>query len=378
MCRSRAPTVSVAGGLIAASALGTGDAGNITVQGARVVVTAGGVIDSSSSFTATAGRILLGATESIEVSGNNGAGTRSAISSKANGTGLGGEIVLQAPVVTLDRGRVQADALGGGTGGQVSVEATRVSLTKGGQLSSNAANAGDGGKVSVVASESVTITDTVADTSAAGLRATTNGRGRSGEIEVRTPTLRVEGGAIATTTFSAGDAGRITIQAGDVAVAGGGLIDSSSVGGNGAAGVVSVAATNALTISGRSADGITPSTISSATDGPGAGGDIQLSASTFTLSDAVVTANTSGRGAAGRIGLDAQRVVISNGGIIASGTTAAGNGGTVNVAATESILITGRNGPSRSRITNSSSGIGNAGAISISAPSITAGERRLS
>ncbi|MDB5867576.1 MAG: filamentous hemagglutinin family outer membrane protein [Betaproteobacteria bacterium] len=365
-----APVVNVTGGSIAGSALGAGSAGNISVHGVRVNVTAGGAIDSSSLVSGDAGRVLLDAAEAIDISGSNTAGNTSRVTSVAAGSGHGGEVFLRAPLVTIDQAKVRTDATGNGIAGQISVEAARLTLTHGGQLSSSATDDAVGGKVTVTASEALTITDAVADLASAGLFAATLGVGRGGEIAVSAPLVSVEGGAISTTTFGAGNAGRIGIQARSVALAKGGFIDSSSTGGSGAAGVMTVTASEAIAITGRDANGI-PSTISSRTAGAGNGGDILLSAPTVTVDGAIVRVDASGRGSAGRIGIAAERLAIMNGGQLASGTGGAGSGGTLNVTATESILITGSNSDVRSRIINSSAGSGNAGEIFLSAPRIS-------
>lgn len=357
------------GGGVAASTLDAGNAGSIAIAAERVSVTAGGFIDSSSVAPGDAGRIFVDATQAIDVSGMDAQGNSSRISSGSLGRGRGGEVFLRAPAITLDGGIAAVDAFGSGLGGRVFMDTGRLVLTRGGQVSSNALDDATGGTIDIIASESVAIADDQAGLLGAGIFAATGGRGSGGEVRVTAPLLSLDGGTISSTTFGAGPAGRIAVVAEDVIVAGGGLIDSSSIGGVGPAGVISLTGSNAIAVTGRDAGGVA-SSISSRTDGPGRGGDLLLSAPTFTVDDGVVRADTSGRGQAGRVAIEGDRVIVTGGGVLASGTSGQGDGGTLNVIARESIVVSGGNADSRSRITNSSSGAGNAGGILLRAPDI--------
>ncbi|HEX2825959.1 MAG TPA: filamentous hemagglutinin N-terminal domain-containing protein [Burkholderiales bacterium] len=360
-------------GFVGVDAQGGGNAGQITVRAGRVVLTGGGEMSSSASDDSVGGRIDITALESLTIAGAGATFNNSGLLATTSGRGGGGEIVVRAPLVDLTGGTISSATAGGGNAGRVTVDAGRVDLRRGAVIDSSTFGAGAGGHVSVTATEAIN----VSGSSAAGVVSTissfSTGAGAGGDLSLSAPTISVDGGSLLANTSATGAAGRINIDAGRLDVTRGGLIDSSTFAA-GAGGQVNVTATDAITVSGTSASGGT-STISSLSAGTGSGGDLSLSAATISVDAGSLLVNATAAGDAGRMLVSGGRVTISNGGVLASGTAGSGRGGTMRVTATESILVTGEAGGSRSRMTNSSNGTGDAGEIFVIAPDITLQDR---
>ena len=188
-------------------------------------------------------------------------------------------------------------------------------------------------------------------------------------------------------SVSSGAPGMVQVTAPRVMLAEGGGISGLNVASQGAGGTVIVHASDTLAISGAG------SSISTASLGPGAGGDIALHAGAITLAaGARITAESTGAGNAGRVTLSAPTVAVADGQIsaetrgpgnagnveiaasrltltgpaqIASSSLGAGQGGRVEVTATESLTIAGPG-----RIASSAASEGAAGTVTVTTPTL--------
>ena len=158
------------------------------------------------------------------------------IASDALRTGAAGRVSVAASTVRLENGRIQAidNESGSGLGGEVVVQGDTVTLTRGARISSSSFGAGQGGRVSVAATEAIRITD-----AGSMIASEANGSGDGGQVVVSAPTVRLEaGGSItaaagrttATTTPSPGKGGEIIVQAGTLILTGESRISSSTEG----------------------------------------------------------------------------------------------------------------------------------------------------
>ena len=383
---------------------GAGDAGSVVVEAAQVSLTAGAQINSSTFGLGQGGTVQVTATDTLTLAGPQASGIFATASGRSAGAGNAGNIVVQAPQVALTAGAqiisetfgpgqggtvrvtatdtltlagtsgadnfpsgIFADAHGTGTGagnaGSIVVEAAQVTLTAGAQISSRTFGPGQGGPVRVTATDTLTL----AGSTLLGI----------------IPDGRILSGIFASTDGTgtgAGNAGSIVVEAAQVTITAGAHI-SSSTEGPGQGGPVRVTATDTLTLAGSTPDGSLSSgirattrgtgagagdagsvvveaaqvsltagaEISSSTFGPGQGGTVQVTATdTLTLAGpqaSGIFANASGRSAgagnAGNIVVQAPHVALTAGAQINSGTFGPGQGGTVRVTATDSLTLAG-------------------------------------
>jgi len=411
-----------------ASTLGNG--GTVTITGNNGIATnsiidtrsglsnGGNVVLSSESQVFSNGTILtqssLGNSGSVVLYGQNGITSNAEINTEATGFGKAGNITLLAPTGTLTvNKKITSDTLGSGAAGTIDLTARDILIQNGANLSVNTFGSGTGGTITANANQltlqansqlaaltgndlrnasNVTpnsgqggsirldIADSINLFNQSVITTQTNqlSSGTAGDLNIRTSNLTLQGGSYLAATsqgsgkggditldiansltlqgtatantqtgiylnsFSSGDAGNLTIQNPQtISILDGALI-AASASSTGRAGNLTVNAPNALMqIIGASAAGTNASSILSETSGGGDGGDI-------------------------RIGV--RQLVLQNGGQISGQTIGAGNAGTLNISASDSIQVWGQTGKFASRLAFDSSNSGNAGALTIQTP----------
>lgn len=346
--------------VVSTAAAASGDAGDITFNVGRMEVRAGGFVTAGtlSASSGAAGVISATASDAIVIDGTGG-GVPSALSTLSAGSGHGGDIRLQAPLVALTNGGAALGAaVSSSVGGNISIDADRV-LLSGGILGSPATGAnGTSGNITINARESVFIQDVPGHF--ALVHAFTNGSGNAGNISITAPLVRMDGGHISSATTTSGNGGTIRLDAGRIEILSGGFIDATTSG-QGAGGSVALAATESVLLQGKDAAGLRSAVIASS-DGQGRAGNISVSGPLVTLNGGVLASPASSTGNAGAITVNAGRLEILDGGSINNQTFAgsSGAGGSVQVTAS-SIKLDG------GRISVQSLGTGNAGSIVIDA-----------
>ena len=398
------------GALITAQTTGAGNAGNILVKADSVSITDGAQLTSSSSLrqtpffdgeaipppTGNAGNVtiqgLASPAQSVLI---DGAG--SGIFTDTEGAGAGGNIFVNANSVTLQNsGTLSAATSGTNNGGDIQVDATAINLLTFASINTlSFLSDGSAGNIVLKATQQITTVDSFLNTDAV------EGTGLGGNILLRAPTIGVNGGVLSATTSGTGHAGNVLLEgqqislgASPFAVAQGADVFAGTIG-SGHGGTVILRGLDGpsshvdnVTISGTSR-------IHTLTGSDGSAGDITINAAQFTLTDhATLNADTFGSGGAGtititatdhatvsglstmvssssdfgatgnagQISVSAPTVMIENGGSISTNTTGEGNGGNINILASQSVTMT--NGSS---ISASSTGPGNAGNILINA-----------
>ena len=297
------------------------------------------------------------------------------ITSDSVGPGQGGSVSVTAsdtvtltgttPDGTIPSG-LFANALSigetAGNAGNVVVEAMNVIATDLAAISSTTFGPGQGGTVRVTASDSITLSGSLTLTERSGIFAATLGEGdhagNAGNVIVKTKNLSViDGATIATATFGPGQGGSLSVKIGDTLTLSGISPDGAFESGiiaeahgresqAGDAGNIVVAANNIAIRDGA--------TISGTTFGPGQGGNMSVTVKdTLTLSgtspdstlQSGLFANAQGRGKqagnAGNVIVDAANVIATDLAAISSSTFGPGQGGTVSVTASDSIILSG-------------------------------------
>ena len=333
-----APTLRMDGGGIQAAALeeSSGNAGDIEVRGARFTLNGGAQIDNSTRGPGRSGGVTAVATEVIAIAGSDSADNPSGFFGIAFDRGDAGRLSISAPTVSIDGGRIQSLTLSDGNAGSIALEVGRLTLTGGAQVSSSTRGLGRGGQVTVNATDAILV----------------SGRDSAG-IE----------SAVFSQTFGPSDAGRVAVTTPHLTLADGGRISTSSFG-PGSGGEVSIAATESISIAGRDSEGNASGLFSTADKG-GRGGNLQVTAPQFHLSDGgTISAQSSGAGDAGNILIQAGQTFQSRHGAI---TTSAEQGDGGNIRLIAGSLVDLRD----SQITATvESGVGTGGNITISTQSV--------
>ncbi|MCP4701027.1 MAG: filamentous hemagglutinin N-terminal domain-containing protein [Gammaproteobacteria bacterium] len=209
-----------AGGEIRAETrLGSGDAGNVSIQTGRLYLHNGAQINVGAGHekeirgTGDTGMLTVRAEESIVISGQeqiliNGEKIMrpSALLSNSLGRGNGGNIEIAAPVVTIqNNGKIQAVTRGSGKAGNIVLKAEQLYLTDGGFLATFAAGSGEGGAIQTDARE-------VNMESGGHMSSQSLGEGDAGNIMLTAGTLKMRKSDISTQAQQAGG-GNIIIEA---------------------------------------------------------------------------------------------------------------------------------------------------------------------
>jgi filamentous hemagglutinin family protein len=325
-------------GKIRTRTFGDQDSGEITIQTGTLTLTGQAEINASTGSRASRGQggnVTVRASEALMITGADTNPAR--IASDTLGKGNAGQVVVSAPTVLLENGRIQAidNENSAGLGGRVVVQGDTVTLTRGARISSSSFGAGQGGNVTVVANKAVLVTD-----SNSQIASSANGSGDGGRVDVSAPTVRLEARGSITTEVglqtatgapSSGNAGNIEVQAGTITILDGGRITSRTRGA-GRGGNVTVRASEAIIIAGPG-PGATPSGLRSNTEGQGQGGNIMVQAPRVELSDrAAISAESTGPGNAGNVTFSLSDTFVSTNSSIVTRATQA-DGGNIQITA---------------------------------------------
>ena len=333
-----APTVTVEGGLLQTGAVAgsTGNAGDILVQAARVTLREGTQIDSGTHGAGQAGSIMVTATEALSITerGNNLTG----LFSNTFGPGAAGSLVIATPRLTLEGAFLQALSVEGSVGaaGAIDVRVGRLALLDGAQIDTSTRGSGQGGTLTVTATDAIAIAGRDSAGFPSGLFSNALGRvsnaGNAGDLTVSAPVLTMDGGRILANTSGDGHAGNSHGGGGAVGLARGGADRTASSSGSGQGGTLTVTATDAIVITGRDSAGFPSGLFSNALgrdSNAGNAGDLTVSAPVLTMDGGRILANTSGDGHAGNLTVEVGQLVLREGAQIDSSSSGSGQGGTV-------------------------------------------------
>ncbi|WP_445628612.1 beta strand repeat-containing protein [Nostoc sp. DSM 114167] len=284
------------GAQLSASTYGVGNAGNVTVRAKNAISLANGSILSivEAGGVGKAGNIDINATTL----------------SLTDGTQL----------VTITRGASATQPAGRGNGGNIFIDSGDFSLSDGAGLIASTYGEGNAGNVTVRAKNAISLANgSIFSTVEAG------GVGKGGNIDINATTLSLTDGAQLLTITSRASA--------------------TQPAGRGDAGNVNVQVTGAVDISGEKNDffSVISSVVQTGTIGNG--GSITIDSGNFSLSDgAGLIASTYGEGNAGNVTVRAKNAVdlVANGGIFSTVEAGGvGKGGNININATTLSLTDG-------------------------------------
>ncbi|MEO8543524.1 MAG: filamentous hemagglutinin N-terminal domain-containing protein, partial [Burkholderiaceae bacterium] len=416
-----ADTLYLDRGSIFSNALGRGNAGDVTVSTTGIVNMVNRAAISSltsssgnaGSVSVNAGRIDMdfasiysradssssGNTGTVDVAtvGQMSLANGALIASIAESVGDSRAVTINAASVSLNRANIYSDTYWDGHGGNVAVTVSGdISVGSASSISTATRSYDDAGSVAVTARNitldgggiyskassrgnagdvSLAVADTLSIRSGGGIQNNSLSSGDAGAILVDAKNIVVNGGFISATAYDAGDTGSVTVSAsGTIALYNGVISSDTSYFSSGNAGNVSVNADSILIQKADNAGvtGIRSQTLDGST---GKGGDIDITATrNLTITNSGVVSTTSfGEADAGFVKISAGDIFIDGAlnnvgstGVLSVATRyGTGHGGDVTIAATGSISLLGGG-----TIETSSFGIGNAGAIKVSAASI--------
>ncbi|MDZ7960755.1 MAG: S-layer family protein [Aulosira sp. DedQUE10] len=228
--------VELVGGTLTASAepLSTGDAGNLTINTPDLLVRDGGQVLAATAGTGKGGNLSINASYSVQVIGESADSLLSSglFTSAQDSTGNAGDLTINTPDLLVRDGA----QVGAGTFG-----------------------AGDGGKLTVNASNRVQIIGESADgllSSGIYISAQTDSTGNAGNLTINTQDLIVRDGAVVSAeTFAVGKGGNLTVNASkNIELVGtsvdgsvfSGLISAANQGSSGNAGDLTIKTPNLL------------------------------------------------------------------------------------------------------------------------------------
>ncbi|NEQ72199.1 MAG: CHAT domain-containing protein [Okeania sp. SIO2C9] len=378
------------GAQILANTFGNGNAGNVEIHATETVVLEGE--DSEGTPSAASSTVAEGAkgnggtvtitTGSLEV--KNGADVSAEVEEGAEGNG-GDVIITTRSLEVKNEGKIFASNLGTGNAGTVEINATdtvvldgkdseyptgvissveegtegnrggvtittgSLEVKNGAEISSDTYSTGNGGGVTIT-------TGSLEVKNGAQVSASTFGNGNAGTVEIHaTETVVLEGedseGLTGVTSSveegAEGNAGSVTITTRSLEVKNGAQILANTFG-NGNAGAVEIHATETVVLEGEDSEG-TPSAASSTVAGEakGDGGSVTITTRSLEVKNgADVSAEVEPRaeGNGGKVTINTRSLEVKNEGEIFATTEGKGNAGTVEINATETVVLDGGGG----------------------------------
>ncbi|MEG4075960.1 filamentous hemagglutinin N-terminal domain-containing protein [Microcoleus sp. Pol14C2] len=330
---------------------GGGDAGELSINTRRLLVRDGAEVSVATFGSAKGGSLQIMATDSVEVIGSSANGQFvSVLSAQSQGSGDAGNLRIDTGRLRVrDGARVSADTSGSGKGGSLQIMATDLVEVIGSSadgrfisgLFTESQRSGDAGSLRIDAGRLL-----VSD--GAVVSATTFGSGKGGSLEIKaTDSVEVIGtsasgqfgSGLFTSSQGSGDAGNLRIDTGRLLVRDRARVSTGTIA-SGKGGSLEIKATDSVEVIGRSVDG-------------------QLASGLFTSSQ--------GSGDAGNLSINTGRLLVRDGAQVQSGTVSEGNGGSLQIAATDSVEVSGTSADGRfgSGLSAQSQGSGDAGNLSI-------------
>jgi large exoprotein involved in heme utilization and adhesion len=310
-----------------------GQGGNVTITTGSLSLTNGGSISTANlGGTGNAGRVTINARDSVQISGTAPVPTSDDIRSRVvtsvspDAVGSGGDVSITTGSLSVsDQGRIITNTEGQGKAGNIQIQASGTVSFDGGDAISTLepSGAGRGGNIDINA-RSLSVLNH------AQLSASTSGDGNAGNITASADRVGLSrGGQLLTTTFSNGNAGNLTVNTPDLQLAGAtsGLFAGTSSAGN--AGNLTIQPRgNGQSVRVNLQDG---AQISASTASSGRGGTLTIAAPdsiTLTGNGSVISAGTGSSGVGGNLNLRTRTLNIQDQAevtVSSSGTGVAGN-----------------------------------------------------
>ena len=324
---------------IGTRSFGSGNAGNLSIDTQRLLVTNGGTVQTETSGLGKAGILQINASDSVAIIGtapnksfvsaisseNEGSGGAGEINittgrlitqnegqitagTRSGDTGNGADINIQArDLISLDYdGGIFSDILAGagGNGGNINISTRLLSVSNGAVISTASIGKGKPGNIKIDASDSVSFDGELNLPSGIQSFAGVDSTGKGGDISITTGTMSITNGAeLNALSGSKEPAGNIFLDIGGNLQISNGKITTQAFQSSG--GSINITAKN-IRLNGTS------DITSNVSDGSGGGGNVTLLADSIFSSDDsdIFTFASSGKG--GNITLTANSIIAFN------------------------------------------------------------------
>ncbi len=300
-----------------------GDAGDMSVRAADLVVRSGGQIGSENKAGGSGGDVIVDA-GSILVS-KDGSADVTGILADTMGAGKGGMLTVKADnIIVQDGAEIRASIWGAGDGGGLLVEADSIVLARGGAPT---------------------------PTGIFGQASTGNTAKNGSSVTVQAGTLEVlDGAKISTTTFGTADAGNLLVDAPLIFLSGSFEDDAGNLAQSGLFSVADRGSGNAGNLTVNAAEVLdirNGAVVSNGTFTSGSGGDLLVNAGRVfisgegasTLTGVSVSAETGSSGNAGTLIIQADSLEVRQGAQVLAATFGEGRGGDLKVASRNVLLV---------------------------------------
>ena len=348
-----------------------GDGGNLTIETQRLIIKDGAQIKTSTFGGGNGGNLTVKASESFELEG----------------------FVLVGNDVFPSSLSASVEQASSGKAGNLTVETGQLTISNGAQIATSTIGNSQGGEINIKASDSILIGGTSANPTLvigqsgifssaepsyiddAGEFVPTTGN--SGNLTINTGKLTVGNGArISADTFGTGKGGNATLDVGQLIIRDGGQVGAGSrveqnpVNNNrGPGGILTVNATESVTVSGTGKIGDTEvnSTLFTAAEGTGNAGNLFITTPSLLVKDSgEVTVSSTGTGNAGNLEITADKIELNNQAKLIGETLATADAGNIKLTLEDFLLL--RNQSQVSTSAGTAAAPGNGGNISIDAP----------
>jgi filamentous hemagglutinin family protein len=279
-------------------------AGDVQVQGRRIVLIDSSSIETSTLLAKQGGDLIVNATELLEA--NQSSNLSAFVYPKA--TGNGGNLTIKTRKLLLqNEAEVGTNTRGRGKGGNFvvnadSIQVIGISRNRRSSLLATTEDAGSAGNLTINTRELLV-------QNGGQVSARTSGVGKGGNLDVTAQTVQLINGLLTTRTQSIGDAGNLTINTRELLVQNGGQVSTITLNA-GKAGNLNIDATEVQLIG---YDGLLPSGlgVSAERNSTGDAGSLTIKTNTLLVRDgAQLNAITSGAGRGGNLSVDAQDIQL--------------------------------------------------------------------
>jgi filamentous hemagglutinin family protein len=285
--------------LISVRTEGAGDGGHVKLNARELNIKEGRHIGTYALGSGQGGDINITMTEDITLDGTGGKLPSIIAAQSDKGTGKAGNVILKARTITLkNAAMINTSSTGQGDSGDINLEAIQLSIKDGASISSSTFGPSPGGNIYAKVTESITISGKPFGISPNTNRPRPNGifsssephassrihpKGNAGDIVLEADQLIMKGPGLAVvsalTAVGSGEGGKIKIRVRGLDLADKSTISATSVAGaSGDAGNITLDVTDSL----RMQSG---SSVRTATQGRGKGGEIEINVCRLDMAD---------------------------------------------------------------------------------------------